>query len=125
MKDIVDCKKQLEALRSTVMGENQNQLLHLRKKMQQLLMHDNAYWQQRAKTFWYKNGDRNNKFFHASATARKKVNHILSLEEDHGVKFDDNGGMCTVAKNYFFDLFQKKNSVLEPILDTIPHSITN
>jgi len=29
-------------------------------------------------------------FFHASATAKKKVNHILSLEDDQGVKITDN-----------------------------------
>jgi len=35
-------------------------------------MQDDAYWRQRAKTFWYKDGDRNTKNFHASTTARKK-----------------------------------------------------
>jgi hypothetical protein len=100
-KDIAECKKQLEAHRTNQMGVNQNQSLHLRKKMQQLLLQDDVYWRQHAKSFWYKDGDRNTKFFHVSATSRKKVNRILSLEDDHGVKFSDNGGMCNVSKNYF------------------------
>jgi hypothetical protein len=107
-KDIGECKKNLETFRNNHPGENQDQLLELRKKMQRLLIQDDAYWRQRAKTFWYKDGDRNTKFFHASATARKKVNRILSLEDDQGLKFTESNGMCVVAKNYFLDLFQKK-----------------
>lgn len=124
-KDITECKKQLEAHCTNQMGVHQNQSLYLRKEMQQLLLQDDTYWRQRAESFWYKDGDHNTKIFHASATSRKKVNRILSLEDDHGVKFSNNGGMCNVAKNYFLELFQKKNSVLDLVLDTIPQSITH
>src|SRR4030065_929288 len=96
----------------------------LRKKMAQLLLQDEAYWRQRAKKHWYKDGDKNTKFFHVTATARKKVNHILSLVDDHGVSVSDNVGMGSVAKNYFLDLFQKKVINMEPMLDVIPLSIS-
>jgi hypothetical protein len=123
-KDIVDCKRHLENYCSFHVEVNQNQLLDLRKKMQRLLMQDDAYWRQHAKIFWYKDGDRNTQFFHASATARKKVNKIISLEDEQGAQFTDSNGMSAIAKNYFLDLFQKKNSVLEPVLEVIPHSMT-
>jgi hypothetical protein len=54
--------------------------------MTQLWLQDDAYWRQRAKKLWYKDGDRNTKFFHASATTRKKANRIMSLEDDNGAK---------------------------------------
>jgi hypothetical protein len=54
--------------------------------MSQLMVQDDVYWRQRAKKHWYKDGDKNTKFFHASATTRKKVNRILSLEDENGVK---------------------------------------
>jgi len=57
-------------------------MFDLRKKMQRLLAHDDAYWRQCAKSHWYRNGDRNTIFFHASVTTRKKVNHIISLDND-------------------------------------------
>jgi len=60
------------------------------------------------KTHWYREGDRNTKFFHAFATVKKKVNHILCLEDDSGNKVSDNKGMCDIAKHYFLDLFKKK-----------------
>jgi hypothetical protein len=36
----------------------------------------------RAKSHWYRDGDRNTIFFLASATSRKKVNRIISLDDD-------------------------------------------
>jgi len=33
--------------------------------------------------------------------------------------------VSTVAKNYFMDFFQKKNSVTEPLISVIQHSITD
>ena len=123
-KDIEDCRKQLCHLRSITTGANQDQLVFLRKKMNRLLLQDDVYWRQRAKNHWYKDGDKNTKFFHASATARKKVNRILSLVDDHGVSVSDNVGMGSVAKNYFLDLFQKKVINMEPVLDVIPLSIS-
>ena len=92
--------------------------------MQRLLVQDDAYWKQRAKTHWYKDGDRNTNFFHASASARKKVNRILSLDDNDGNKVTDSQGMREVAKNYFVDLFQKHNNVTSPVIDIIRHSIS-
>ena len=123
-KDIVECRKQLVTLRSTYTGANQDQLVLLRKKMNQLLEQDDAYWRQRAKKFWYKDGDRNTKFFHASATARKKVNRILSLVDDNGVSVTEQSGLGYVAKDYFLNLFQKKISQMDPVLAVIPNRIS-
>jgi hypothetical protein len=69
--------------------------------MQRLLAQDDAYWKQRAKTHWYKYGDKNTKVFHASATARKKVNRILSIDDNHGNKITDTRGRQEAAENYF------------------------
>lgn len=85
-KDIDACRKQLCLSRNNNIGADEVQLMSLRKQMAKLLMQDDVYWRQRAKTHWYRDGDQNTKFFHASVTARKKVNRILSLEDDQGVK---------------------------------------
>lgn len=36
----------------------------------------------------------------------------------------NNSDMCVVAKEYFDDLFQRKDSILAPVLDFIPQNIT-
>jgi hypothetical protein len=92
--------------------------------MQRLLAQDDAYWKQRAKMFWYKDGDRNTKFFHASASARKKVNRVVSIDDSNGNKVTDTQGMKDVAKNYFVDLFQKQNNNSAPVISVISHSIS-
>jgi len=71
---------------------------------------------------WYKDGDRNTKFFHASASARRNVNRILSLHDNDGIKITDTQGMQTLAKEYFVDLFKKQNNVTLPVINVIRHS---
>ncbi|KAL6517255.1 hypothetical protein OROHE_017961 [Orobanche hederae] len=43
-----------------------------------------VYWKQRAKAHWLKDGDRKMKFFHRSATSRKRKNHISRLRDENG-----------------------------------------
>lgn len=49
-------------------------------KLDEILKHEEVYWQQRTKKFWLKDADTNSKFFHAAASNRKKLNHISSLK---------------------------------------------
>ena len=90
--DIEDCQRQLNFLRNNNTSTNQTQLLEVREKMQRLLAQDDAYWKQRAKTHWHKDGDRNTNFFHAFASAREKVNRILSLDDNDGNKYSCQSG---------------------------------
>jgi hypothetical protein len=124
-KAILDCRQHLAYLRNNYTGINQDQIVAASRKMSQLMLQDDIYWRQRAKKNRYKDGDRNTKFFHASATARKKANRILSLEDDNGIKVTNNDDLCFVAKNYFADIFQPKHSHLAPVIETIRQTVTN
>jgi hypothetical protein len=105
-------------------GEDQTRMFELRKRMQRLLSQDDAYWRQRAKSFWYKDGDRNTKFFHASATARKMVNRRISLDDDVGNKVTSDCGLQEIARNYFVNIFQQKDSDFSSVIDVINQSIS-
>jgi hypothetical protein len=100
-------------------------VVRLRKKMSRLLSQEDAYWRQCTKSHWYRDGDRNTKLFHASATSRKKVNRILSLEDNAGNKVSNSAGMCEIAKNYFLDLFQKNNNHAAPVIEVIRQSVSD
>lgn len=39
------------------------------------------YWQQRSKTEWMKEWDRNTVFFHVKATKRAHINQVLGLKD--------------------------------------------
>jgi hypothetical protein len=57
-------------------------------------------------------------------TTRKKANQILSLEDSSGNKVSSSTGMCEIAKNYFLELFQKKNNAEAPVTQVIQHSVS-
>jgi len=82
------------------------------------------YWKQRAKTFWYRDGDLNTRFFHAAASSRQKVNKIQHLQDNNGRIFRDENGLKGIARNYFIELFQRANSVRQNVINVVPQSIT-
>lgn len=75
----------IEALKDRDDDDGIQSYFEEKDKLHDLLSHEEAYWQQRAKNFWLKEGDTNSKFFHAVASSRKKLNHISGLKERMGV----------------------------------------
>lgn len=80
-----------------------------KEKLHQLLLQEETYWKQRAKVFWLEEGDSNTKFFHATASMRKKMNHIPSLQNDASEFTSDHDEMCSIVKSYFIDIFSESN----------------
>lgn len=69
------------------------------------MFHEETYWRQRAKVFWLDEGDKNSKFFHASESMRKKMNHVTLLRKEDGIVVDNHKEMCGVVKKYFTNVF--------------------
>lgn len=72
-----------EASNSMLDGSNPS-IASMQNNLASLLLQEETYWRQRSKVLWLSDGDRNNKFFHASASARKKKNAINKLKDAHG-----------------------------------------
>ncbi|XP_058742491.1 uncharacterized protein LOC131614985 [Vicia villosa] len=111
-KEIDSICKKLDRARHHISEGNLNYFSALKKRLITLLVKDDLFWKQRAKAHWYKDGDLNTRFFHVSATVRKKVNAIKSLVNENGDVIESTEGMCQVASAYFNDLFQKKKQAL-------------
>jgi len=92
--------------------------------MNQLLGQEDAFWHQRAKTHWLRDGDLNTKFFHVAASSRRKVNRITSLIDVNNNCVSDEDKLCEVARDYFVVLFQAQNSNIQPVIDVIHESIS-
>lgn len=88
-----------------------------KRKLEELLLHEELYWKQRAKTFWLTKGDTNSKFFHVAATKRKKINHIAHLVNNENVVVDNHEGMCNVVLDYFRNIFAGDISIDDQIVD--------
>lgn len=80
-----------------------------KKNLDDLLVHEEEYWWQRAKTFWLEEGDTNSRFFHATASIRKKRSHLSYLRTYAGEIMDTNHGMSMVVKEYFSNVFAGRN----------------
>lgn len=70
-----------------------------------LLLQEDAYCRQRAKMHWYKDGDSNTKFFHQSATVRKKFKEIVNLRRVDGSSVSDQQEIGEIEGSYFETLF--------------------
>ncbi|WJX93691.1 hypothetical protein P8452_75185 [Trifolium repens] len=123
-REVDKCRKKLDRIRTQVDSNNINLFNTLRKRMSSLLVQEDTFWRQRAKTHWLRDGDLNTKFYHASATSRRKVNKITSLLDASDNLITNDIELCDVAHDYFADIFQRQHSEIEPVINLIDCSIS-
>lgn len=83
-----------------------------RSKLEELLIHEETYWKQRAKSFWLQDGDSNSNYFHVFATTRRKRSTITKLKTASGELVTDHNEMRSTVLEYFKTLF-RGNDVLQ------------
>ncbi|GAU39501.1 hypothetical protein TSUD_68650 [Trifolium subterraneum] len=123
-REIDKYRRKLEAVRNEVDAANVHYYNELRKKLDVLLVKDDLFWKQRAKTYWYRDGDLNTRFFHATASTRKKKNQIEHLEDPQGTVCNSIEGMKAIANDYFTNLFQQQNGERNSVINAVKTCIT-
>ncbi|XP_048490840.1 uncharacterized protein LOC125492429 [Beta vulgaris subsp. vulgaris] len=68
------------------------------------------YWAQNSRITWLKEGDRNTKFFHATATNKKRKNTISSIKVD-GQDVSDPSQIKNEARKFFKNIFKEEYSI--------------
>ncbi|KAH1032635.1 hypothetical protein J1N35_044809 [Gossypium stocksii] len=63
------------------------------------------YWEQRARSNWLKNEDRNTSFFHSLASNRCRMNKIMRIRCADGSFITEEDEMMKMVVNYFKELF--------------------
>lgn len=118
-------RAEIEASRDLDDDESSQGVMDLKEKLSSILLQENSYWSQRAKNFWLRDGDTNSKFFHASATARKKRNKICRLKDDNGAWVESQQGLCDIAYNYFSNIYQARQGDCAPIISCLHRCISD
>ena len=70
------------------------------------LLREEIMWNQRSRALWIKWGDRNTKFFHATASQRRRRNRIVGLQDLDGVWQEDQGRIESTILEYFANIFK-------------------
>ena len=61
------------------------EIKRVRDEINEIQVREEMMWSQRSRALWLKWGDRNTKFFHASASQRRRKNWIAGLQDPSGV----------------------------------------
>lgn len=64
-EEINACRKSIEEIRMLPNGGEDPMLLETRTRLSILLAQEDAFWKQRARVYWLRDGDTNSRFFHA------------------------------------------------------------
>ena len=123
-EEINQCVRILEDLCAQPNGMMRTQYIATCEKHARLLVQEEAFWKQRAKMLWLKEGDMNTKFFHTSAVARGKVKKVSKLRTDDGRTAALQEDMCNVAQSCFEQLFSANAGVHELLLDLMSQCIS-
>lgn len=118
------CKRQMEFLRGLEDEEAAVQFSEQKDKLALLLVQEEAYWKQRAKTFWLRDGDANTKYFHAIASSKKRRNVITKLRNDGNEVIAKQEGLCEIAKEYFSNLFQEHHNSYELVINEVSNKLS-
>ncbi|XP_060959266.1 uncharacterized protein LOC133030514 [Cannabis sativa] len=90
----------------------------------EILAQQELYWKQRSKQHWLHSGDKNNKYFHAVASARKRSNKIQYLQDENGSWRTWGTGIDNLILDYFSALYTTNSSSWSHVIGNVRNSIT-
>uniref|UniRef100_A0A803PMN5 RNase H type-1 domain-containing protein n=1 Tax=Cannabis sativa TaxID=3483 RepID=A0A803PMN5_CANSA len=113
------CKDQLRLLKGNRDSASLQLYDEAKKELFEVLEQRETFWKQRAKHFWLKGGDKNSKFFHLSATKRKRHNQIIKLKDSQNNWVDWENGLSGLIYDYFSTLFTASNSNCHEVVASV------
>ena len=124
-KNIEEKRNRLQVLEENNKDATWAKCEALRHEISILIEKEEIYWKQRSRISWLHEGDRNTKFFHAKASARRKKNLIVSLKEMDGTVIEQHSDIERGIIQHFSTLFQSSNpNAIEEVVAHIPRVVT-
>jgi len=91
----------------------------MQRNLATFLLQEDSYWKQRSNVFWLSDGDTNSKFFHASASTRKRRNIVKKLQDFSRNWVTAHEDLCHIVRNYFIDIFAARQGDPQPIISYV------
>ncbi|KAM6553480.1 hypothetical protein CsatB_014242 [Cannabis sativa] len=123
-KRLATSKKKLSCLKSRDNPDSHEDFLIEQCNYFEILAQQELYWKQRSKQFWLNGGDKNSKYFHATASSRKRNNQIVQLQDSHGVWKGWDSGLDQVIIDYFSVLYSTDHAICGSVVNGIQRTVT-
>ena len=126
-KKITKKRKTLNSLAMQDQGGSLGSKLNqIRRGINDLLDSEETMWHQRSKVHWYKEGDRNIKFFHAQSLERRKKNTLLGLWNNEGHWCESKESIAATAVDYFMEIYSTSSPIgIREVIEAIPIRVTH
>ncbi|XP_071927278.1 uncharacterized protein [Coffea arabica] len=124
-KEIKRIKEEIQATKTRHGNNNKEAIKLLRKLLSDAYKQEKLFWNQKARTKWLQNGDKNTSYFHACVSGRRKKNRISRLEKEQGGWYTTDEEIGEKIAQFYNQLFtSSKPSEFDEILNGNPRTIT-
>ena len=116
-----------EALEAALSNDTPDPTLieELNSTLRKAYITEEQFWQQRSRTQWLKQGDRNTGFFHAATRTRRTINSIPVIEDAQGGVVYEEQDITRVISDYFTQIFKTNgNESFSQIQDLLSQKVT-
>ena len=98
-----NCLQQLELL--DLLHEPAEEIKALKKEINEITLREEMMWNQRLRALWVQCGDRNTKFFHETASNRRRRNRIEGLCDKEGIWRENKEEVDGIILDYFKEIY--------------------
>ncbi|KAJ8624647.1 hypothetical protein MRB53_033177 [Persea americana] len=120
-----DCKRRMVLLRGRRDQEGMDEFTETRNRYNAILHSHEVFWKQRSKPFWLKEGDMNSRYFHMTASARKRKNTFVKLHSNQGHWCSTPDEIDSMIVEYFRNLFTSGGYQSEELLNCVEMKVTS
>lgn len=91
-----------------------------RRELNEWYMKEETMWKQRVKDFWIKEDDRNSRYFHQTASGKRKNNRISGVMDSFGNMLKDPNSIENCFFDYFSNIFSSEGvNDMEVVFNTV------
>eukprot|EP00253_Pinus_taeda_P022290 PITA_22290 len=92
---------------SSMSFDKKNKIRVLTMRKNDLLLKEEITWRLKSRALWLKEGDRNSKFFHSFANARRKSNSIWNIRDSGGNLLSSQEEIANEATSFFQNQYKR------------------